>query len=229
MAGAIVYSVLGCYAVSFATGRMLVAGFRPFTNTDVPVGPTAIVVLGSGTFSARDWDDGRIDMLDRASASRVLEAFRVFKMTDAAWVIASGGLIQPDDFDEPNGRTMRDVLARLGVPPARLLVETESTNTHDEAVIVRDMLKRLPVQHVILVTSDNGPEMETWPDAAYTPFRCAKGSTWEGGVRVPATGDPSGSRLLAGCQRPGEPVGVRSQRRARRCDLLPVGTSRAGR
>ena len=34
--------------------------------------------------------------------------------------------------------------------------------------------------------SDNGPEMETWPDAAYTPFRCAKGSTWEGGVRVPA-------------------------------------------
>jgi arylsulfatase len=27
--------------------------------------------------------------------------------------------------------------------------------------------------------------METWPDSAYTPFRCAKGSTWEGGVRVP--------------------------------------------
>jgi arylsulfatase len=27
--------------------------------------------------------------------------------------------------------------------------------------------------------------METWPDAAYTPFRCAKGSTWEGGQRVP--------------------------------------------
>ena len=29
------------------------------------------------------------------------------------------------------------------------------------------------------------PEMETWPDAAYSPFRCAKGSTWEGGQRVP--------------------------------------------
>lgn len=38
---------------------------------------------------------------------------------------------------------------------------------------------------LIFVTSDNGPHMETWPDAAYTPFRCAKGSTWEGGVRVP--------------------------------------------
>lgn len=39
---------------------------------------------------------------------------------------------------------------------------------------------------MVFVTSDNGPEAETWPDAAYSPFRCAKGSTWEGGVRVPA-------------------------------------------
>lgn len=38
---------------------------------------------------------------------------------------------------------------------------------------------------IIMISSDNGPEEETWPDAAYTPFRCAKGSTWEGGVRVP--------------------------------------------
>ena len=151
---AIVYSVLGCYTLSYATGRMLVAGFRPFTAADIPAGATAIVVLGSGTVSVRDWDDARIDVLDRASASRVLEAFRVFKMTDAAWVIASGGLFRPDEFDEPNGRTMRDALARLGVPAPRLLVETESTNTHDEAVIVREMLKTLPVQHVILVTSD---------------------------------------------------------------------------
>src|SRR5262249_19414935 len=38
---------------------------------------------------------------------------------------------------------------------------------------------------LVFVSSDNEPEMETWPDAAFTPFRCAKGSTWEGGVRVP--------------------------------------------
>ena len=38
---------------------------------------------------------------------------------------------------------------------------------------------------LVFVSSDNGPEMETWPDAAYSPFRCAKGSTWEGGQRVP--------------------------------------------
>jgi arylsulfatase A-like enzyme len=37
----------------------------------------------------------------------------------------------------------------------------------------------------IFVTSDNGPQLDTWPDAGYTPFRGAKGSAWEGGVRVP--------------------------------------------
>jgi arylsulfatase A-like enzyme len=38
---------------------------------------------------------------------------------------------------------------------------------------------------LIFVTSDNGPEMESWPDSSYTPFRGSKGTTWEGGVRVP--------------------------------------------
>ena len=38
---------------------------------------------------------------------------------------------------------------------------------------------------LVLVTSDNGPEEDTWPDSGHTPFRGAKGSTWEGGTRVP--------------------------------------------
>jgi len=27
--------------------------------------------------------------------------------------------------------------------------------------------------------------MESWPDSSYTPFRGSKGTTWEGGIRVP--------------------------------------------
>jgi arylsulfatase len=38
---------------------------------------------------------------------------------------------------------------------------------------------------LIFVTSDNGPLMEPWPDAGYTPFRGGIGTTWEGGQRVP--------------------------------------------
>ncbi|WP_199553874.1 arylsulfatase [Sandaracinobacteroides hominis] len=39
---------------------------------------------------------------------------------------------------------------------------------------------------LIFLTSDNGPQLDSWPDSGYTPFRGAKASAWEGGVRVPA-------------------------------------------
>ncbi len=38
---------------------------------------------------------------------------------------------------------------------------------------------------LIFVTSDNGPQMDSWPDSGFAPFRGAKGSAWEGGIRVP--------------------------------------------
>ncbi|MEY4810455.1 MAG: hypothetical protein RI986_793 [Planctomycetota bacterium] len=37
----------------------------------------------------------------------------------------------------------------------------------------------------IFLTSDNGPQLDSWPDTGYTPFRGGKATTWEGGVRVP--------------------------------------------
>ena len=38
---------------------------------------------------------------------------------------------------------------------------------------------------LVFVTSDNGPAIEPWPDAGWTPFRGGIGTSWEGGVRVP--------------------------------------------
>jgi arylsulfatase len=38
---------------------------------------------------------------------------------------------------------------------------------------------------LLFITSDNGPFAEAFPDTGYTPFRGAKGSCYEGGVRVP--------------------------------------------
>jgi len=39
---------------------------------------------------------------------------------------------------------------------------------------------------IVYYSTDNGPHLNTWPDAAMTPFRGEKNTNWEGGWRVPA-------------------------------------------
>jgi arylsulfatase A-like enzyme len=39
---------------------------------------------------------------------------------------------------------------------------------------------------IVVYTTDNGPHMNSWPDAAMTPFRSEKDTNWEGGFRAPA-------------------------------------------
>ena len=59
---------------------------------------------------------------------------------------------------------------------------------HDEQVgALLKKLKDLGVDDntIVIYTTDNGNELMMWPDGGYAPFRGEKGTTWEGGVRVP--------------------------------------------
>jgi len=51
-----------------------------------------------------------------------------------------------------------------------------------------DLLDELGIADdtIVLYSTDNGPHMNTWPDAAMTPFWSEKNTNWEGGWRVPA-------------------------------------------
>lgn len=60
---------------------------------------------------------------------------------------------------------------------------------HDKNVgTVLDKLDQLGIadNSVVMYSTDNGPHMNSWPDAAMTPFRSEKNSNWEGAYRVPA-------------------------------------------
>ncbi|HKJ57148.1 MAG TPA: arylsulfatase [Nitriliruptoraceae bacterium] len=50
-----------------------------------------------------------------------------------------------------------------------------------------DLLDELEVTDdtIVQYSTDNGPHMNTWPDAGMTPFRNEKNSNWEGAYRVP--------------------------------------------
>jgi|SoiMetStandDraft_2_1073263.scaffolds.fasta_scaffold34867_1 arylsulfatase len=56
--------------------------------------------------------------------------------------------------------------------------------------VVGELLKKLDDlgiadNTIVLFTSDNGAEVMSWPDGGNTPFKGEKGTTWEGGMRVP--------------------------------------------
>ncbi len=60
--------------------------------------------------------------------------------------------------------------------------------THDEQIgQILDKLDQLGVADntIVMYSTDNGPENDTWPDGANTPFRSQKDTNWEGAWRVP--------------------------------------------
>jgi uncharacterized SAM-binding protein YcdF (DUF218 family) len=150
---AVFYTLASVYEVPPLAARLLATGYDRFTERDATTATTGVVVLGGGTEFVHGWDDSW-NMLDAVGAARVLEAWRVFRTVDPAWIISSGGLSHPTDPSRPSALTMREALMRLGVPESRIKVGVSSANTHDEAVVVAPMLRSLNVQRLILVTSD---------------------------------------------------------------------------
>ena len=61
--------------------------------------------------------------------------------------------------------------------------------THDEQIgMMLNKLDELGIADntIVMYSTDNGPENDTWPDGANTPFRSQKDTNWEGAWRVPA-------------------------------------------
>ena len=72
---------------------------------------------------------------------------------------------------------------------------------------------------IVIYSTDNGPHMNTWPDAGMTPFRNEKNSNWEGAYRVPALIRwPGQDRARSGAERHRQPRRlVRHAARRGRC------------
>jgi uncharacterized SAM-binding protein YcdF (DUF218 family) len=148
------FSVASVYAVPAIVARGLATGFHEFTRADAPAGQIVIVLLGGGGITVSGFEHQRVGVASDSSAARALEAARVARLLPDALIISSGGNLPSDRDKAPSGTMMRDLLVNLGVSPARILVENESRDTHDEAVIVQGMLRARGIANVVLVTSD---------------------------------------------------------------------------
>ena len=92
---------------------------------------------------------------------------------------------------------------------------------HDNVVgALLDKLDELGIADdtIVVYSTDNGPHMNTWPDAGMTPFRSEKNSNWEGAFRVPEV-----------VRWPGKiPAGVVSNEIIHHHDWLPTFLAGAG-
>ncbi len=146
------YAFASIRVVPWVLSRPLLFGLESTVSADAESRSTAIVLLGSGSHTAHGFHQ-RLGLLDPAGASRVLEAARLYHQLGSPWIISSGG-VAPGFEIETSGATMRHTLLQLGVPDDRILLETTSQTTRDEAVLVGPMLRALHADRVILVTSE---------------------------------------------------------------------------
>jgi|SRR6266850_4455907 len=151
LAAAIAYTLAGTYAAPASVNRLWSSGFRRFEASDVSRRPAAIVLLGAGERQVSGWTD-HVPAMTPVETARVLEAWRVYRLIAPDWIVSSGGRLS-NDSAEPSSAVMRDALLRLGVAESRILLESSSIDTHDEAVLVVPMLRSRGVEQIVLVTS----------------------------------------------------------------------------
>jgi uncharacterized SAM-binding protein YcdF (DUF218 family) len=147
------YTLISIYAIPHAVGEYWSRGFAQLERSDVPPGRVAVVLLGSGSYTVLDWTNSRTAVPDPIGLARTLEAARVYKLIDPAWVISSGGSVSRRSVSVPPGEVMKDTLLRLGVDASRVIVKDLAFDTHDEALNLSTLLPSLRVDHVVLVTS----------------------------------------------------------------------------
>ncbi len=152
--GAVVifYWVLSCPLTVDLLVRTLSIGYAPQASADSVRSAKAVVMLGSGSMNLRAGGQ-RLSLVSVASGLRALETARLYKMMDRPLVIPSGGVTERDPAAAPESDAYESALQALGVPADRIVAESRSKNTHDEALVIKEMLRERGITDFVLVTS----------------------------------------------------------------------------
>lgn len=150
--------LIGLGAFGAVTLTFLPLGYlalRPL-EAQYPVAPPVsdvegIIILGGAEdlHPALVWG-GR---LVNDNAERILEALTLAQAHPEAVVLFSGGRAAPPSIDIIDSDTPAGLLLTLGLEPDRLILESASRNTHDNAVFGRDLVPKALSGDWLLVTS----------------------------------------------------------------------------
>lgn len=141
----LVFYLLCTSLVSERTMGWLEAAYTPPADPQGDV----VVMLGGGAFSDVPDVDG-MGTLCADPSSRLLTAVRLQRKLDVP-ILLSGGQVYEDSG--PEAKIARRILISLGVPEDKILVETQSINTTQNAKFSAAILREHGLTQPILVTS----------------------------------------------------------------------------
>ena len=122
---------------------------REFPPHDVAsIAPADAIVLLGGALRGDTQMGTLVDLNQRAD--RLVHAVVLFKAGKAPLIVATGGGVEGARTE---AEQMRELLEVMGVPAERIVLESESRNTHDNAVYSAQLLRELGLERILLVTS----------------------------------------------------------------------------
>lgn len=84
---------------------------------------------------------------------RVIGAAVLARRYPNARVIYSGGPNDPDTNENLDAEQAFDLMTKLGIPASRITIDVRARSTYENAIFTRDIVKPMPQEHWILVTS----------------------------------------------------------------------------
>jgi uncharacterized SAM-binding protein YcdF (DUF218 family) len=153
----IVAVALGYWLVSTPLGssllvRPIARGYHPLESAAEAGVIDAIVVLGGGIGEITAWPDA-LRYPSYATALRTLEAARVYRLLDRRPIVVASGGMPVRDQRMPEARVIADALIRLDIPADRVVLEDQSVNTHEQAIMVTRLLASRGIHRFVLITS----------------------------------------------------------------------------
>ena len=136
------------------------------------------------------WADGRIEDTGPLTRKRMETVDQEFH--DAAMAFIDGAHTAGKPFFVWYNATRMHVWTRLkkeSIGRTGIGLYPDGMVEHDDMVgLALRKLDDLGIADntIVIYSTDNGAETFSWPDGGMTPFHGEKGTTWEGGFRVPA-------------------------------------------
>lgn len=150
--GGLALAVLWLFSTDLVSNTLFHRLEHQVESTNIPEQVyDAVVLLGGAGDERVDAETGQLAFNE--NVERLIATHRVLADGHARFAILSGAANEAALADHSEARTLARQLVLWGIPPARLILEEQARNTHENAVYSKELAIRHGFAKVLIVTS----------------------------------------------------------------------------